>query len=340
MGMRLAALHAWLTQLARQGDLALTVPWHLQPICGDASFRRYFRLTNGPQSWIAVDAPPDKESCLTFVTLAKGWRLMGVPVPEVFHLDALQGFMLLEDFGDQDLLSQLQQGAPDPLYQQALDTLRVIQRCPAAGLPVYDEVLLRAEMHLFIEWFLGQLLQQEIANWQPHLDRLMTTLVANALQQPTVTVHRDYHSRNLMVCTGHLGVIDFQDAVQGPLTYDLVSLLRDCYITWPATQVAAWRAGFYQQLVAAGQLDEGVSLAQFARWFDLMGMQRHLKAIGIFARLHLRDNKSRYLQDIPRTLDYLLTVAQAYPEFATFAALLEQQVVPVLSRPQWWQRAS
>ncbi|MGZ8160625.1 MAG: aminoglycoside phosphotransferase family protein, partial [Methylobacter sp.] len=198
-------------------------------------------------------------------------------------------------------------------------------------LPGYDEALLHRELAIFDEWFLGQLLDIEIpaAVWSA----VRTTLTASALEQPSTCVHRDYHSRNLMVLDSDSpGVIDFQDAVIGPITYDLVSLLRDCYIAWPEQQVEQWRLNYFERLRQAGLIH--CSEAQFKRWFDLMGLQRHLKAIGIFSRLHLRDGKPGYLNDIPRTLNYVAAVCAAYPELAEFNDFLHQQVLPVLSKAE------
>jgi aminoglycoside/choline kinase family phosphotransferase len=240
------------------------------------------------------------------------------------------GFLLLEDLGSNSFLSTLTEHNADALYQSALDSLFKLQTnivIANTSLPCYDQALLKRELGIFTEWFLEQHLDIEIpvTLWQ----NVCSILINSALEQPVSCVHRDYHSRNLMVLDNNeLGIIDFQDAVLGAITYDLVSLLRDCYVDWSTTQVEQWLSGYYQRLLAAGLIT--CELSQFKRWFDLMGMQRHLKAIGIFSRLNLRDNKPAYLNDIPRTLNYVIAQADAYPEFAEFSAFLHQSVLPIL----------
>jgi len=225
-------------------------------------------------------------------------------------------------------LDQLNEDSADTLYQSAFDSLLKLQTNASlreSGLPGYDEPLLRRELAIFEEWFANGLLDIEIpeAQWNTVYD----TLISSALEQPVSCVHRDYHSRNLMVLDSDSpGVIDFQDAVIGPITYDLVSLLRDCYIAWPEQQVEQWLNDYFQQLTHAGLINN--SFARFKRWFDLMGLQRHLKAIGIFSRLHLRDSKSGYLKDIPRTFNYVTAVCSLYPELAEFSQFLHDEVLP------------
>ncbi len=275
-----------------------------------------------------MDAPPDKENLEPFLRIAELLKRSHVNVPTIFQQNRADGFLLLEDFGALCFLDQLDANNAEALYQSAFDSLfklqihTDIQKC---GLPSYNEALLLRELAIFDEWFLNHTLDIQIpaSIWET----LRTLLVNSALEQPVCCVHRDYHSRNLMVLNSNSpGIIDFQDAVIGPITYDLVSLLRDCYIAWPAQQVEQWMIRYYQRLLRANLIN--CSLIQFQRWFDLMGMQRHLKAIGIFSRLHLRDGKSSYLNDIPRTLNYVATVSAAYPEFADFTNFLQNHIIP------------
>lgn len=322
--LRTLTLLDWL-----ENDLLLTVE-NFQPASSDASFRRYFRVTTPEGPVIAMDAPPDKEKLEPFIRVAGLMAEADVHVPEIFQQNIEDGFLLLEDFGNQSFLDQLNPGSADALYQSACDSLFKLQtQAPEVTglLPRYDEALLQRELTIFDEWFLNGLLDVSIPEtlWA----EVKSLLIASALAQPVTCVHRDYHSRNLMVLNDNSpGVIDFQDAVIGPITYDLVSLLRDCYIAWPRQQVAAWLEAYFQRLRQAGLV--ACDLAQFTRWFDLMGLQRHLKAIGIFSRLHLRDGKSGYLNDIPRTLNYVTDICAAYPELTGFNQFLEQNVTQAL----------
>ncbi|WP_235187549.1 aminoglycoside phosphotransferase family protein [Methylobacter tundripaludum] len=313
-----------------ENDLLLSIT-ACAPASSDASFRRYFRVCTPEQQFIVMDAPPDKENIEPFIRIAKLLTQSQINVPSIFQQNLTDGFLLLEDFGSQCFLDQLNEATAADLYQTAFDSLFKLQTQTSiqnSGLPSYDEPLLHRELAIFDEWFLGQLLDIQIpsAVWET-VRALLTT---SALEQPSTCVHRDYHSRNLMVLDSDSpGVIDFQDAVIGPITYDLVSLLRDCYIAWPEQQVEQWRFNYFERLQQADLID--CSPAQFKRWFDLMGLQRHLKAIGIFSRLHLRDGKSNYLGDIPRTLNYVTSVCAAYPELAGFNDFLREQVLPALS---------
>lgn len=301
----------------------------MRPISGDASFRRYFRIHAGATSLIAMDAPPDRERLTPFLRAAALLEAADIHVPGILAADAAQGFLLMSDFGDISYLQQLAVGDVDALYADALDTLSRIQlriEPAGSGLPAYDETLLLRELGLFREWFVTGLLGVELGSAEEAIyRRLSTLLVESALQQPSVVVHRDFHSRNLMV-TGQRnpGVLDFQDAVVGPLTYDLVSLLRDCYIAWPDARVRRWAEDYRLRLQDSGS--HAVESETFHRWFDLMGLQRHLKAIGIFARLHLRDGKDGYLPDIPRVLRYIDEIAGRYPELTEFRLFLERRI--------------
>ncbi len=276
----------------------------------DASFRTYYRVEQGTDSWILMDAPPEKESCERFIVVANKIRRAKLSAPEIIEQDAVQGFLLLTDFGNRAYLSVLDSKSEGLLYADALAALLKMQTAiECDDLPVYDEILLTREMDLFRDCFLKDLLGIELdQNQQTQWTSIKNTLIQNALEQPQVFVHRDYHSRNLMkIDINSPGILDFQDAVKGPVTYDLVSLLRDCYIAWPPVRVDQLALDFYE-IARANELID-VEPGKFLRWFNLMGIQRHLKAIGIFARLKLRDAKDGYLKDIPRTLEYIEQVS-------------------------------
>lgn len=295
----------------------------------DASFRRYLRVhLPGGATRILMDAPPSHEDCRPFVAVARALADAGVHVPGIVAADLAHGYLLLEDLGDATYLAALAAGAdPAPLYADAIAALVLIQSAPRAGLPAYDERLLRFELSLFPDWFLRVHLGLEPPDFLPALDDL---LVQGALAQPQVPVHRDFHSRNLMVAEPNPGVLDFQDAVIGAVSYDLVSLLKDAYIEWPAERVDAWIAAYRRAAADAG-IDCGSGADEFRRWFDLMGLQRQLKVAGIFARLNHRDGKARYLADIPRTLGYAQAAARRYPETRPLAEWLDAVVRPLLN---------
>jgi hypothetical protein len=305
----------------------------IAPASVDASFRRYFRVTRGEESYIAMDAPPEKEDLAPFLGVAGLLLGLGVNVPVVLAKDPRRGFLLLSDLGKRQYLDELAaDGAADRLYSDALGALCIMQTAdsaPARELPRYSRELLMREMELMPEWFLGAHLRLRIsAAERGMLDRLFEILAQNALAQPATFVHRDYHSRNLLVTEAdNPGVLDFQDAVWGPATYDLVSLLKDCYVAWPAPRVRTWALQYREQLLAKG-LPLGATEAEFIRWFDLMGLQRHIKVLGIFARLYYRDGKSQYLRDLPRVLRYTQAAAQDYAEAAHFADFIAKRIEP------------
>ena len=321
--LRTISLLDWL-----ENDLLMIVN-DCQLASSDASFRRYFRIKTPDGSFVVMDAPPDKENTAAFVRIAHLLAEFKVNVPIIFQQNTVEGFLLLEDFGTQCFLDQLTVENATVLYDSAFEALLLIQSQTSlqhCGLPFYNEALLQRELGIFEDWFLHESLDTLVPAdiWVG----VCELLISSALEQPLVCVHRDYHSRNLMfLMDDSPGIIDFQDAVVGPITYDLVSLLRDCYISWSAELIEQWRNQYYQRLVTLELIT--VSPEQFKRWFDLMGLQRHLKAIGIFSRLHLRDGKSTYLNDIPRTLNYVLTVCADYPELSDFSKFLQKQVMPV-----------
>ena len=309
----------------------------LEVVSGDASFRRYFRASDGQRSLIAVDCPPDKEDMRPFLLVADAYQAANIPVPTVLNVDLKQGYMLQTDFGHTVLLSKLQQRNARQYYQQALAILpRVMQVTETAegALPKFDRALLERELALFKDWLLMQHIDidwndQDDEIWQQFCEQM----VSNAFAQPQVGVHRDYHSRNLMVTPQGLGVIDFQDAVIGPMTYDAVSLLRDCYIEWPDDLVSELAEQLRVDLQATGQLASDVTPQQWQHWFDWMGLQRHTKAAGIFARLAHRDDKAGYLKDVPRTLGYLQKVSAKYAQLNEYHHWLTQRIIPA------WEQA-
>lgn len=303
----------------------------------DASFRRYFRvlplsqsslLSNGDKTLIVMDAPPEKEDTSPFIKVATLMAQIGLNVPLIREMDLHRGFLLLSDLGSEQYLSVLEPNNVDQLYQDALDSLLQLQKQGPRyeELPPYDHALLMREMELYREWYLKKHLDLQLSSEEETMLTTMFELLAqSALEQPKVCVHRDYHSRNLML-TEHKnpGILDFQDAVIGPITYDLVSLLRDCYIQWPRQQVETWALAYLRNAISSGLIDEH-NEAVLLKWFDWMGVQRHLKATGIFARLNHRDNKPGYLDDIPRTLSYVVDVASRYDELAPLHTFIQRR---------------
>lgn len=324
---RLSALDTWIRSLPGLAEARLA------PASGDASFRRYFRVETGDGSWIAMDAPPGREDVRPFVEIAGYLRSMSLNAPEIIADNAEQGFLLMSDLGRITYLQRLtDDGAAQALYGDALAALLRMQTRGSAfqsRLPPYDEALLRDELGLFHDWLCERHLgmrwsPDEEAAWQAVCD----LLVDNALEQPVVFVHRDYHSRNLMVTERrNPGILDFQDAVAGPLTYDLVSLLKDCYYRLDEDLVETGLTTFIE---AHRQPPDAVDAATVRRWFELMGVQRHLKAAGIFARLYHRDGKANYLGDVPLTLGYILEVAPRYPLLGPLKELIESRCLPEL----------
>ena len=322
---RLSLLTDWVRGI---GGLAVA---ELTPASRDASFRRYFRVT-AAQTYIAMDAPPPQEDCRPFVTVAGFLGEMGLNSPRVLEADLEQGFLLLTDLGSRQYLAELDANPvnAERLYRDAIDALLRIQRQGVryqSELPPYDEQLLRFELSLFHDWLCERHLGIELsASDQAQWGQCCDVLVENALVQPQVFVHRDYHSRNLMVTAeDNPGILDFQDAVCGPYTYDLVSLLKDCYIKWPTATINERAAYFRRNTHLAG-----IDSRDFTRDFELMGVRRQLKAAGIFARLMHRDGKHGYLADVPRTLGYIMDIATNYEELSFLGDLVGTRVLPAL----------
>ncbi|MET1254552.1 aminoglycoside phosphotransferase family protein [Aliikangiella maris] len=330
-----------LQQQQRQQQLAIWAsqslgisPPTLTSVSGDASFRRYFRfqtvIEGKPCSIIAVDSPPATEKNTEFCAIRALFANHQLHVPDLIDCDMQQGFFLLSDLGDTLYLSQLTTQTAEALYQHAMQALLKIQQIPLndVQLPAYNRELLAFELSLFNDWFLQKHLQLALTPYEKQmLAQTFEQLINNALNQTQVVVHRDYHSRNLMICAQQTpGIIDFQDAVTGPVTYDLVSLMKDCYIEWPEHQVKKWSENYCQQLHQAAISSQ--PFTDFYRDFEWMGMQRHIKVLGIFCRLNYRDNKPQYLNDLPLTFRYLINAANQYAEFSEFSAFLAQKIAP------------
>jgi aminoglycoside/choline kinase family phosphotransferase len=312
-------LHHWLaTVLAK-------APYSLAPASADASFRRYFRIDLNGHTLIVMDAPPEHEDCRPFVHVAEVMANAGLNVPHVLEKDLAQGFLLLSDLGDTTYLGALNAATASDLYRDASQALIKLQLASREGVfPAYDEALLTREMQLFPDWYVGRHLGHELDEaQQAMLHKTFALLNRNILAQGQVYVHRDYHSRNLMVCDVNPGVLDFQDAVHGAITYDLVSLLKDAYIAWDENQVLDW-AVRYWQMAKKAHLPVPQDFAEFYRDFEWMGAQRHIKVLGIFARLYHRDGKDGYLKDMPLVMNYLRSVCARYVELMPLLRLLDQ----------------
>jgi N-acetylmuramate 1-kinase len=316
---RRAALERWLAPRFGRS-------FKLTPASEDASFRRYWRATlEDGGTFVTMDAPPDKEDCRPFVRVARMLAAAGVHAPEVLAQDLDQGFLLLSDLGSRTYLEALNEATAAALFADATDALLRWQLATRPGeLPPYDEALLRREMNLFPEWYVARHLRKELSSAQKErLESVFVLLVESALAQPAVYVHRDYMPRNLMVCDPNPGVLDFQDAVLGPITYDMVSLVRDAFVSWEEERVLDWVVRYWEKARRLG-LPVDADFGEFWRALEWMGLQRHLKVLGIFARINYRDGKPRYLQDTPRFIAYARSVSQRYRELAPLARLLDE----------------
>ena len=309
-------LQAWLSKIYQTSETAIS----LVALNNDASFRKYYRFTINNQTLVAVDSPPTREKYSEFIAIQNILYHNKVNVPQIYHYDAKLGYFVIEDFGNKSLLNQLQENLESPynLYQPCIEQLINIQLCNASvvskfnyKLPAFDQQLLDYEHGLFTEWFSTKYLNLKFTSAEVSLlNNVFNLMIANFCEQPQVLVHRDYHSRNLMLVPHNnklsVGVIDFQDAVIGPLTYDVISLYRDCYIAWPIERVKIWSEHYFNQLCAHQIITSSISFDLFWQWFLKTSLQRNFKAIGIFSRLSLRDLKPGYLNDIPRTLNYAI----------------------------------
>lgn len=326
---RLLDLNAWLQPTVQ--ELFTRRGWGEVPevslvaASSDASFRRYFRWEAEQRSFIVMDAPPPQENCRPFVEIASILADAGVHVPEILCADLEQGFLLLGDLGRQTYLDVINSDNADELFADAISALLTFQANANPGvLPCYDEALLRRELQLFPEWYVQRHLGHSLtADEQQLWEKTCLVLIDSALAQPTVLVHRDYMPRNLMVSQPNPGVLDFQDAVIGPVTYDITSLFKDAFLSWPEDRVTGWLQGYWDAARTRG-IPVQDSFEAFHRASDLMGLQRHLKVIGIFARICHRDGKPRYLADVPRFFAYLDTVLARRPELADLKQLLQR----------------
>jgi len=318
LALRQNEIDTWLTQVLK------TSSFDLVSASSDASFRRYFRVSLDEKTWILMDAPPEKENTAPFIKMATFLFSQGINAPQIYAKDSQLGFLLLTDFGAIPYLEKLNNSSVIPLYSSAIDALIQMQLSDISQLeiPQYNAYLLQQELSLFPVWFLQKHLNIAVPDWLTNIDDL---LIQSALEQPTSFVHRDYHSRNLMYIENEeMGIIDFQDAVVGPLSYDLVSLLRDCYIEWPDEVITQCIEYYFTQATQHGLLNN-IPIEQFTKWFDFMGLQRHIKILGIFCRLNYRDNKSNYINDLPLTLKYVKKISAKYPELAKLSLFLQQQ---------------
>ncbi len=328
---RATARLAWTRQVLHDASVTLT------PASADASFRSYWRTQATTPAWIVMDSPPAQEDPQPWLLIGQRLAAAGLHVPTVRAQDVQQGFLLIEDLGHHLYQDALNTDTADALYADAMDAL-VRMQCAAetGGLPAYDRDFLSRELELMPQWFLTRHLgvQPSCAEWDV-LEAAFTHILHAVLEQPRCFVHRDYHSRNLLVCDVDApdprrlatpGIIDFQGALYGPLTYDLASLLRDCYVRWDDTRVSAWAEAHRQRLLTTRFAAAVADRARFMRWFDLTGLQRHIKVLGIFCRLHYRDGKAGYLGDLPRVFGYVCDIAQRDPQLREFADLLRRHV--------------
>lgn len=325
--LRLQQLKVWLDEqlpgLFTAQGWGVVPPATLTAASSDASFRRYFRWDGGGRSFVVMDAPPPQENCKPFVDIAHLLEQSGINVPKIYAQDLLRGFLLLNDLGKKTYLDVIDEQNADQLFADAIDALLAFQQLPMeAPLPSYDVALLRRELELFPEWYVRRELgiefdARQLALWQ----RTSEHLIDSALAQPKVLVHRDYMPRNLMISEPNPGVLDFQDAVYGPVTYDITCLFKDAFLSWPKARVQEWQRGYWQRAAALG-IPVQADVEEFLRASDLMGVQRHLKVIGIFARICHRDGKPRYLADVPRFFAYIEAVLADRPELSELGELL------------------
>lgn len=319
-----------MTKITEWLDFVIKEPFTLTPLPGDASKRFYFRVTTENKQVVAVDATEEKQMNELFVSLARPLYAHGVNVPEIIEADPKQGYLLITDFGDKLYQSVLAAENATTLYQDAFRELIKFQSCTPSIFPLYTHQQFINEANLFREWYLQKHLKNLLSPTTHRIfDETVQLLAQSAIEQPQVPVHRDYHSRNLFwLAKNNPGIIDFQDAVFGPITYDVVSLLKDCYIDWPAELVNLWLRNFFEQIKT------GSSFEQFEQWFDWMGLQRHLKAVGIFARLYERDGLKTHLPSIPRTMNYIEQVIGKYSEFREFNELLKSLPASLFKREE------
>lgn len=317
---------------------AVSGSMQLTPLAGDAGFRRYFRVNTEP-SLIAVNSPPEKEKNSEYVKLSLFLQAQGLMTPKIHAVNYADGYMLVEDFGFTLFGQQLEKDNPEALYDKAEKELLKIQKTTdkAPCIPLHNEFKMGEELALFEQWFLNGLLGYQLSSDEKNmLDQFFKCLISSSKSQPQVLIHADYHSRNLMILEQEqLGVIDFQDAMLGGITYDLVSLLKDCYVRRPENWVIERALKYKQHLVKTNLLTH-VDDKQFLQWFDLMGLQRHIKVLGIFSRLALRDAKNSYLNDIPLVVHYCLEASDKYPQARQFNQWFRHKILPLLAPMSWY----
>ena len=334
------AFKAWVGSEIQNNEIHLDQELQLSVLHGDAGFRKYFRL-NTKEPLLAVYAPPATEDNRGFDRIARFLYEGGIRAPKILATDFSHGFFLLQDLGPDLLLKYLQDETVDTLYSHALMLLLRLQQCTLdySVFPAYETEKLREEMMLFPEWFVEKHLGLELNEGeQQMLDDLFSELEKNAAEQPKVVVHRDYHSRNLIYEeTGNFGVVDFQDAVIGPVSYDLVSILKDCYVSWEPERVERWALAYANMAAEIGIMPP-VSREKFIRWFDWMGLQRHLKVLGIFCRLSLRDGKDDYLNDLPLVVQYTRDTLAKYKELTVFSEWFEATLMPIINQKKSWMK--
>lgn len=316
---RLETLKRWATEQLGSNELVIT------PASADASFRRYFRVAHGLQTFIVMDAPPEQEDVKPFLHVAKLLQTAGVHVPEIVAQDVPRGYLLLTDLGTQTYLDVLNENNANELFLAAIDTLIKWQLASTPNaLPLYDAALLQRELSLFPDWYVTKHLQVTLTDPQRAvLQGMFDLIVQTNLAQAKVFVHRDFMPRNLMISTPNPGVLDFQDAVYGPISYDVASLFRDAFISWPEARVIDWAARYWERARTAA-LPVPEDFGQFYRDLEWMGLQRHLKVLGIFARINYRDHKPKYLADTPRFITYVRQVGERYDSLRPLLRLLDQ----------------
>lgn len=325
MSTRSAQLKAWLAEYFQAAAFTF------KAIANDASTRSFYRVLTEQQSFVAIDAPPQQEDAHAFVAIDKLLLEHHLPAPKIFAVDYQQGFLLVSDLGSEQLYQVINNDNADAYYKSAIALIIKIQNIKPATIPHFDAEFIADELSLFKIWFLEQYLQHPLINEDIEaIDKLFVVLINNAVEQPQVFMHRDFHSRNLLLNQhNQLGIVDFQSAMLGPISYDLAGLVKDCYLTWPDCEIENWVKYYYDHNES---LASAINFAQFLKWFHLMGLQRHIKVLGSFSRSYLRDNKSLYLQEIPRLLNYIETVVNLYEECFCFKKLLQSIKLAVANK--------
>jgi aminoglycoside/choline kinase family phosphotransferase len=327
-------LTSWIDSLVLLKKIKLAKNWQINALKGDASSRRYFRIVSSSESYIVAQSPLDKIDNNVFFDIAKQWLDQGVNVPQVFALDEQNGFMLVEDLGISHLFDICKDHNSNYYYRQAIDQLLCVQKIQSNTLPTFDRSFLLREMMLFKDWFVEQHLMLTTPDC---VLEAFEVLIQSALTQPQLVMHRDYHSKNLLITNDNVSIIDFQDAVIGPVAYDLVSLLRDCYVSLTDAQLEILQDYYLTLLNESKLLSHFVSKDEFVVWFDLIGLQRHLKVLGLFIRLAVQEGKGSYLDDLPRVYHYVESVSAKYQQLKPFHQWLKTEVEPKVRQQVWYK---